>query len=64
VAWEVLRRCAGQVRVAFAGVYAVDFGAVLALADAMGATSPLLVDVLPEIEPLIVNAYRRASEEP
>ena len=44
------------------GVYALDFGAVLILASAMGALNPLLVDVLPEIEPVIVNAYRRTAD--
>lgn len=46
------------------GVYALDFGAILLLADAMGALSPLLVDVLPEIEPIVVAAYRRDTEIP
>ncbi len=46
------------------GVYALDFGAVLLLASAMGALNPLLVEVLPEIEPVIVNAYRRNAEPP
>jgi hypothetical protein len=44
------------------GVYALDFGAVLMLADAMGALNPLLVDILPEIEPIIIRAYARDSE--
>jgi hypothetical protein len=44
------------------GVYGLDFGAVLLLADAMGALSSILVDVLPEVEPLIVRAYRRDPE--
>ncbi len=44
------------------GVYALDFGAILMLADAMGALNPLLVDVLPEIEPIVVNAYHRNAD--
>lgn len=44
------------------GVYGLDFGAVLLLADAMGALNPILVDALPEIEPLVVRAYRRECE--
>lgn len=44
------------------GVYALDFGAVLMLADAMGALNTLLVELLPEIEPIIVRAYGRDSE--
>ncbi len=62
LAWEVIRRCAGQVRAVTGGVYAIDFGAVLALAEAMDAALPLLADILPEIEPIIVNAYRRNAD--
>jgi hypothetical protein len=58
----VLRRAAGQVRTARGGVYALDFAAVLMLADAMGALNTLLVEIIPEIEPIIVRAYARASE--
>lgn len=43
------------------GVYALDFTAVLALADAMGALSNLLVELIPEIEPIVVRAYARES---
>lgn len=55
----MLKRAAGQVRAVMAGVYALDFGAVLLLADAMGALNTLLVDLLPEIEPIIVRGYAR-----
>ncbi len=41
------------------GVYALDFAAVLMLADAMGALNTLLVEIIPEIEPIIVRAYAR-----
>ena len=44
------------------GVYALDFGAVLMLADAMGALNTLLVELLPEVEPIVVRAYARDSE--
>lgn len=44
------------------GVYGLDFAAVLLLADAMGALSPLLVELLPEIEPVVVRAYARDSD--
>jgi hypothetical protein len=58
----VLKRTAGQVRAGIGGVYALDFGAVLMLAEAMGALNPLLVELLPEIEPIIVRAYARDSD--
>ena len=60
-AWEVLRRCSGQVRAVMGGVYAIDFSAVLMLADAMGALNPILVETLPELEPIVVRAYRRET---
>jgi hypothetical protein len=62
LAWEVIRRSAGQVRAVMGGVYALDFGSILMLAHAMGALSPLVVDVLPEIEAVVVNAYRRNAD--
>jgi hypothetical protein len=43
------------------GVYGLDFGAVLFLADAMGALNPILVDALPEIERIVVRAYANAK---
>lgn len=42
--------------------YALDFTAVLLLADAMGAGTALLADVLPSVEAVIVKAYREESE--
>jgi hypothetical protein len=50
------------VRAVAGGVYALDFGAALMLASAMGALNPVLVDALPEIEPLVVRAYARGNE--
>lgn len=41
------------------GVYGIDFGAVLTFADAMGALNPILIETLPELEPIVVRAYRR-----
>jgi hypothetical protein len=58
----VLKRAAGQVRAVMGGVYALDFGAVLLLADAMGALNTLLVELLPEIEPIVVRAYAQESD--
>ncbi|MFN3349060.1 hypothetical protein [Pseudorhodoplanes sp.] len=61
-AWEAIRRAAGQVRATDARVYALDFGAVLLLAAAMDALNPLLVEALPEIEPIVVRAYARDAD--
>lgn len=43
------------------GVYGIDFGAVLLLAEAMGALNPVLIETLPELEPIVVRAYRRET---
>jgi len=43
------------------GVYGVDFGAVLLFAEAMGALNPVLIETLPELEPIVVRAYRRET---
>lgn len=58
----MIRRSSGQVRAAAGGVYALDFGAVLLLAAAMDALNPLLVEALPEIEPIVVRAYARNDD--
>jgi hypothetical protein len=50
------------VRAVPGGVYGLDFGAILMLAQAMGALSPLLADALPEIEAIVVNAYRQNAD--
>ena len=58
----MLKRTAGQVRAVMGGVYALDFAAVLLLAEAMGALNTLFVELLPEVEPIIVRAYGRNNE--
>ncbi|ACK81230.1 MULTISPECIES: DUF7697 family protein [Methylorubrum] len=63
MAWAVIRRCGGQVRAAFAGPYALDYGAILMMADAMGAETALLADALPSVEPIIVKAYRENADD-
>ena len=44
------------------GVYGIDFGAVLLFAEAMGALNPVLIETLPELEPVVVRAYRRETQ--
>lgn len=58
----MIERCGGQVRAGFGGPYALDFGAILMMADAMGARSALLAEMLPIVEPLIVRAYQAEGE--
>ncbi|WP_348645338.1 hypothetical protein [Methylobacterium sp. BTF04] len=61
-AWAVIERCAGQVRAGLGSPYALDFTAILMMADAMGARSGLLADMLPVVEPLIVRAYQTEGD--
>ncbi len=63
MAWEVIRRCGGQVRAALGGPYALDYGAILMMAAAMGADTALLTDALPSVEPIIVKAYRENADD-
>jgi len=62
VAWAVVERCGGQVRTHRGGVYGLDFTAVLLMAEAMGAGTGLLAEILPMVEPIIVSAYREGGE--
>ncbi|MGW5960824.1 DUF7697 family protein [Methylorubrum thiocyanatum] len=41
----------------------MDYGAILMMADAMGAETALLADALPSVEPLIVKAYRENADD-
>ncbi len=59
----MIRRCGGQVRAAFGGPYALDFGSILAMGAAMGADIALLADLLPSVEPVIVKAYREEADD-
>jgi hypothetical protein len=63
IAWEVIRRLGGQVRAGPNGVTGLDLSAALALAAAMGADNPLLIDLLPEIEPILVKAWNKSLSE-
>ncbi|CAO4134754.1 DUF7697 family protein [Methylorubrum extorquens] len=62
MAWAVVERCGGQVRTHRGGVYGLDFTAVLLMAEAMGASTGLLAEILPMVEPIIVSAYREGGE--
>lgn len=45
------------------GPYALDMGAVLAMADHMEIRTPLLAEILPDIEAELVTAMRSGDEE-
>lgn len=64
LAWSVIRSCRWQLRVGMGGAYALDMGAVLGMADAMGARTPLLAEVLPAIEGILVSTVRGEDETP
>lgn len=50
-------------RVALGGAIGLDFGAVIALGEAMGADTSLLAEVLPDIERTILDAIHGGGEE-
>jgi hypothetical protein len=53
--WDVILKSAGQLRTAHGVVLGLDFGAILALAAALGADVHLLSECLPAIEAAIVR---------
>lgn len=60
--WDVITRCGSQVRIASFGgpggtvsrPVGLDYGAVLALAGALGADVDLLAAVLPDVEAAVL----------
>lgn len=54
----MIERCGGQLRAGMGAPFGLDFGAVLMMADAMGALSATLTDVLPRIETIIVRSIQ------
>jgi hypothetical protein len=59
----VIRRCGGQLRASFGGVYAMDFAAVFSMASAMSVDPQLLAEVLPEAEAIVVRAYAKSNHD-
>ena len=55
---ELIRRGWRQLRAGFGGAYALDWTALLLMAEATGVDRQLLGEVLPEIEPVILAACR------
>lgn len=63
LAWEVIQNCRSQVRTAgMGGVIGLDFGAIMAVAQARGADTGLVAALLPEIETVILTLLREARE--
>lgn len=71
LAWTAIRRLGGQVRVVpetigrfgmqrtFSHAYGLDFAAVIAFAERLGAANALFLELLPEIEGIVVRSYLR-----
>mgnify|MGYP005839662631 CR=1 FL=1 len=55
-AWDVLMRCAGQLRMVPGAVIGIDLGAVLALGAALGHDLAVLAELLPAGEAGMVKA--------
>lgn len=59
--WRAIETCGSQVRAIDGGAYAWDFSAVMTVASALGADLGLLADLLGDIEPCVLMAWRRES---
>ncbi|ALK09000.1 DUF7697 family protein [Blastochloris viridis] len=53
--WDVIVKCAGQVRTTGGAVTGLDFAAVFRLADALGVDPFVLAECLPAVEAVIVS---------
>lgn len=53
-AWEVIKGCRWQLRMGMDGPYGLDFGAIMAVAQARQAVSPVLAEVLPRVETVLL----------
>ncbi|MDR7232296.1 hypothetical protein J2X45_003402 [Caulobacter sp. BE264] len=56
--WNHFVRSERQLRVGMSGPYALDFAAVLLSAQVLGLDLPLIAELLDELEPLIIYAWR------
>ena len=63
LAWAVIEACRFQLRVGMAGPFALDMGAVLSMADHMQIQTPLLAEILPEIEAVLVMSLKDAADD-
>lgn len=59
----MIRNCVRQLRVGMGGAFGLDFGAVLAMGEAMGADRQMLAEVLPEVEACALGALARDDDE-
>lgn len=59
----MIKGCRWQLRTGVSGAHGLDFGAVLATAQARGAASPLLAELLPEIEGVLIQCLRSPDED-
>lgn len=59
----MIEGCRFQLRVGMAGPFALDMGAILSVADHMQIRTPLLAEILPEIEAVLVTALRDGNAD-
>ena len=60
----MIESCRWQLRSGMGGAYGLDFGAVSGFAASIGAMTPLLATLLPDIERVLVAAIRSDGDEP
>ena len=57
--WDVLERCAGQMRIGPAGPVALDFMAVFEMSGALGHSRKALAEFLPAAEAGLIRGLMR-----
>jgi hypothetical protein len=62
-AWDLLRRCANQLRIVGRSVIGIDLTAALALAEALGLSPVVVAEILTDAEPVAIAALNRAIEQ-
>jgi hypothetical protein len=61
--WDVLERCAGQLRVGPGGPIGLDFGAVFALGAALGYDRAGLAELLPSAESGLMRGFAKLRSQ-
>lgn len=59
----MVKDCRFQLRLGMGGPVGLDFGAVMLMAQARGAVSPLLSEVLPDLEMVLMHMLQRDPED-
>lgn len=62
-AWDVVERCAGQVRTGMAGAIGLDFVAAFQVGDALGYGRAAIAEFLPVAEAGMLDGFAKLNRE-